>query len=147
MVKRQKAPMIIVTDLKQAMATLAAASFCNRPVILRSPESTSSAIGPAVFVEPIKLARASHPKGFAGAIFDCGSQIGLAIAAIRNGFCDIIIDMEFETGMKIKKLAKAYNITAIDNCALKDVAPAVLELKNETNISQLVEEFLEDTVL
>ncbi len=147
MFERQKVPMIIVGDLDQAIATLAAASFCNRPVMLRSPESTSAAIGPAVFVETIKLARANHPKGFAGAIFDCGSQTGLAIAAIRNGYCDIIIDMERGTSEKIKKLAKACNINALDKKALKDLAPAVLDLKNATNVSLIVEEFLENTDL
>ncbi|MBM10393.1 MAG: hypothetical protein CMF69_12660 [Magnetovibrio sp.] len=139
--------MIIVSDLEQAMTALATASFCNRPVTLRSPESTSAAIGPAIFAETIKLALANHPKGFAGAVFDCGSQTGLAIAAIRNGHCDIIIDMERGTSEKIKKLAKACNITAVDKAALNDLTSAVLDLKRATNVSLIVKDFLENTHL
>ena len=137
--------MIIVHDLEQARAALAAASQCSRPVLLRSPESTSAAIGPAIFVETTKLARESYPEGFAGAIFDCGTEAGLAIVAIRNGDCDIIVDTDSETTEKIKKLARAKRITALDKRANEDRGAAVLDLKDATNISSMVEDFLENT--
>ena len=143
----QRAPMIIVYDLEQAVAALAIANLCKRPVMLRSPESTSAAMGPAVFVEIAKAARASNPKRFAGAIFDCGSQAGLAIAAIRNGNCDIIIDTACKTSEKIKRLARAYKINALDKSMLNDTAPSVLDLKDATNISPMVEKFLVHTNL
>ena len=136
--------MIIVHDLVQATAVLAVASQHNRPVLLRSPESTSAAIGPAIFVETTKLARARHPKGFAGAIFDCGTEAGLAIAAIRYGDCHVIVNTESETTEKIKKLAEAKGVKALDKRILEDKSFAVLDLKDAKNISSMVEDFLKN---
>ena len=144
MSQAQNAPMIIVHDLVQARAVLAVASQHNRPVLLRSPETTSAAIGPAIFVETTKLARASYPKGFAGAIFDCGAEAGLAIAAIRYGDCHIIVNTEPETTEKIKKLAEAKSVTALDKRTLEDRGFAVLDLKDAKSVSSTVEDFLKN---
>ena len=139
-----KAPMVIVQNLVQARAVLAVASQRNRPVLLRSPETTSAAIGPAIFVETTKLARASYPEGFVGAIFDCGAEAGLAIAALWYGDCHIIVNTELETTKKIKKLAEAKGVTALDKQALEDTSFAVLDLKDAKSVSSTVENFLEN---
>ena len=136
--------MIIVHNLVQARAVLAVASRHNRPVLLRSPETTSAAIGPAIFVETTKLARASYPEGFGGAIFDCSTEAGLAIAAIRYGDCHVIVNTESETTEKIKKLAEAKGVKALDKRILEDKSFAVLDLKDAKNISSMVEDFLKN---
>ena len=139
-----KAPMIIVHNLVQARAVLAVASQQNRPVLLRSPEATSAAIGPAIFVETTKLARASYPEGFGGAIFDCSTEAGLAIAAIRYGDCHVIVNTESETTEKIKKLAEAKGVKALDKRILEDKSFAVLDLKDAKSVSPMVEDFLKN---
>ena len=144
MSQAQKAPMIIVNDLVQARAVLAVASQHSRPVLLRSPETTSAAVGPAIFVETTKLARASHPEGFAGAIFDCGTEAGLAIAAMRYGDCHIIVNTGSETTEKIKKLAESTSVMALDKRALEDRSFDVLDLKDAKCVSSTVEDFLKN---
>ena len=144
MTKPQTKPVIIVHDLAQARTALAVANHYNRAVFLQSPESTSAAIGPAIFVEIAKLAEESYPGALAGAIFDCGAEAGLAIAAIRHGGCDIILDTEPETTEKIKKIAEVKSITAFDKRAPEDRGSAVLDLKDTKSVSPVVEHFLEN---
>ena len=144
MIKPQTKPVIIVHDLAQAKTALAVANHLNRAVFLRSPESTSAAIGPAIFVEMTKLAEKSYPEAFAGAIFDCGAEAGLAIAAIRHGGCNIILDTEPETTEKIKKMAEVKSMAAFDQRVPEDWGSAVLDLKDAKNVSSAVEHFLEN---
>jgi hypothetical protein len=135
-----KTPMIIVHDLAQAKAALGAASNCGCKVILRSPPGSSAATGPGIFAEQIALARASHENGFGGALFDCGDQAGLAMAAVRRGGCDLLIDLPLETAAKIKDMAAQAGVRAIDKLDVD-----VLDLNATNTPGQAVTDFLEIT--
>ena len=140
-------PMIIVHDLAQAKAALAAAGKCSRSVVLRSSETTSGASGPGLFVEIAAMAREYHPQNFAGALFDCGTEAGLAMAAIRRGDCHIIIDLAPKTAAKIMELAQACGTQAFDRTEIESTGEPVLDLLDAHNAFSAVKKFLETAPL
>jgi hypothetical protein len=129
---------IIVHDLHQARAALAAAAQLGRRVALQSPAATSAAMGPALFSEICALAQAEHAQAFAGARYDCGAEAGQALAAIRQGGLDILIDLPAETAAKLRDMAEQAGVRAIE----KSGAP-VLDLANTEDATECVLRFLE----
>lgn len=130
--------MIIIHDLAQATAALATAERCATPVVLRSPPDTSAAIGPGIFAEQTAEAAARHPSGMAGALFDCGDQAGLALAAIRRGGMDVLIALPEASADKIKNLANQAEVAVVEN-----PDGPVLDLAAETDPAEAVRTFLE----
>lgn len=134
------APAIIVHDLAQAMAALAAAEDLAMRVVLLSPPETSAAMGPGMFAALAAEASARHPDGFAGALFDCGDEAGLAMAALRRGGMDVLIDLPAPAAGKIRDLARQSGVGAVEK-----PAAAVLDLADEADAAKAVRSFLEGT--
>ena len=80
---------IVVHDLLQAKAALAAAEALAVPVTLVSAEGASATLGPLVFRSIVEAARAAHPAADVDILFDCGDRPGHAAAALRAGFRQI----------------------------------------------------------
>lgn len=78
-------PTIIVHDLAQTRAALAAAEAAGMPVRLQSAPGAAAFAGAAWFAELAALARAAHPRAETEMVLDCGREPGLALAAIREG--------------------------------------------------------------
>ncbi len=76
---------IVVHNLDNARAALAAAAALDMPVILASPNGFAAYGGAAYFAEMIAQARAGHPQVAVTAILDCGDDAGYALAALSQG--------------------------------------------------------------
>ena len=135
--------MIIVHDLSQAKAALAAAVKCGCKVILRNSPGSSAAAGPGIFAEQIALARQDHDDGFGGALFDCGDQAGLAMAAVRRGGCDLLIDLPVEITAKIKDMATQAGIRAIDKLDADVLDLGATDYPEQAVPEQAIIDFLE----
>jgi hypothetical protein len=120
---------IIVHDVTQARAALASAGALGRRVTLQSPAATSAAMGPALFAEICALARSEHAAAFAGAIFDCGDEAGQALAAIRQGGLDLLIDLPAEAAAKLRDMAAQSGARVIEKSEtpVLDLADATAE--------------------
>jgi len=129
---------IIVHDVTQARAALASADALGRRVTLQSPAATSAAMGPALFAEICALARSGHEAAFAGAIFDCGDEAGQALAAIRQGGLDLLIDLPADAAAKLKDMAQQSGARVIEKSGA-----AVLDLADTGDAAESVRHFLE----
>jgi len=98
------APAVIVRDAAEARAALAAAAALGRRVALMSPPGVSAALGPGVFAECVAAA-GDHAAALDEALFDCGDAAGLAMAALRRGGLDVIVDLPDETRARIADMA------------------------------------------
>jgi hypothetical protein len=78
-------PPIVVHDLDQARAALAAAAALGRPVILRSAPDAAAYLGAGAFRAIVAAAQAAVPQAAVTAVLDCGDAPGLALGALRIG--------------------------------------------------------------
>ena len=58
--------------------------------------------------------------------------------------CHVIINTEPETTKKLKKLAEAKGVKALDKRVLENKGFAVLDLKDAKSVSPMVEDFLKN---
>ena len=98
---------VIVHDLPQARAAAAQAIAIGAPVELRSPPDGAAILGPAVFKAIADDLAQTHPGAASSMILDCGTNAGLAMAALRQGCKDICVDVPAETHAKIAAMAQA----------------------------------------
>ena len=76
---------VIVHDLTQARAAMAAAATLGMPVTLRSAPDAAGYLGAGVFRAIIEAAAAEYPDVSVHAVLDCGDAPGLALGALRTG--------------------------------------------------------------
>ena len=76
---------IIIRDLDQARAALAAAAGLGVPVTLRSAPGAAATLGAMVFARIVAEARAAFPTVRVRAVLDCGGDPGLVLNALRHG--------------------------------------------------------------
>ncbi len=74
---------------------------------VRSPPGGASNLGPTVFQEIVKELEQTHSGIFTAIILDCGSDAGLAMAALRSGCRDICVDVPGEVRKKLTSIATA----------------------------------------
>ncbi len=98
-------PTIIVHDLAQARAALAAAEAAGMPVRLQSAPGAAGFAGAAWFREVAALARAAHPRADAELVLDCGREPGLALAALSEGVEAIALTARREVREKVAAIA------------------------------------------
>lgn len=140
-------PLIVVHDATEARAALAAAARQGVAVTLLSPPTTSAALGPGIFAECVDFARPGFEHVLAGALFDCGDAAGLAMAALRRGGLDVLIDSPddplaetlAETQAKIADLAGQLGRRALSRRDPGFAARPVLDLANSDNTGGDVE--------
>ena len=98
---------VIFHDLPQARAAAAQANAIGAPVELRSPPNGAAIIGPGAFKAIADDLAQTHPGAASSMILDCGTNAGLALAALRHGCKDICVDVRAETHAKIAAMAQA----------------------------------------
>lgn len=76
-------PVIVVHSLVQAIAALTAATRAGRAVVLASAPDAGGYVGPGWFGALVVTARQAAPEARFSAFFDCGDNVGAALAAIR----------------------------------------------------------------
>lgn len=76
---------IVVHDLAQAEAALAAACACDRSVVLESAPGAGAAMGAPWFRHMILRAAVAQPGARFTVLLDCGTAAGYALAALRDG--------------------------------------------------------------
>ncbi len=81
--------MIIIHNIADARAALAAAADVGRPVILVSAPGAAAYLGAAVFREMVAAAARDMPGADVTAMIDCGEDAGLALNALRHGLTAI----------------------------------------------------------
>ena len=101
------APVVIVHDLSQARAALAAASAAAAPVTLLSPAGAAAYWGALYFQSLVRLASEAHPGVAFTAVLDCGERPGDVLAALRQGIADIVFHGEGEIRAKLAAIAAA----------------------------------------
>ncbi|HSR55046.1 MAG TPA: hypothetical protein VLN73_02310 [Alphaproteobacteria bacterium] len=100
-------PTIIVHDLSQTLAALAAAEAAKCPVRLESARGAAGFAGAGWFKALADEARAAHPEAMVELVLDCGSQPGLALAAIREGISLIRLSAPARVRRKVAAIAAA----------------------------------------
>ena len=82
-------PPIIVHDLDQARAAVAAAAALDRVVVLRSAPGAAAFLGAGVWRAIVAAAQAAFPQARVTAVLDCGDAPGLALGALRGGIAAV----------------------------------------------------------
>ncbi len=121
------------------------AAALGRTVVLMSAPDISVAMGPGTFAELVELAARDYPDALAGAVFDCGDEAGLALAALRRGGFDIMIDLPTKTAAPIKEMASIAGIRVIEKTDIENPGVPVLDLASTTDTTLSVAQFLENT--
>lgn len=104
----------LVHSLTHAEAALRAAAERGAAVTLRAPFATARALGPAVFREIVAEARRRVPDADSDAVFDCGVDSGLALAAVRAGVAAIGTDADQPARGRIADIAAQAGMHLID---------------------------------
>ena len=138
---------VIFHDLPQARAAVAQADAIGAPVELRSPPNGAAIIGPGAFKAIADDLAQTHPGAASSMILDCGTNAGLAMAALRQGCKDICVDVPAETHSKIAAMAQA------QSARLHDPVEIVLDLaasadggtsEDRNRIEAVLEQFLQE---
>jgi fructose/tagatose bisphosphate aldolase len=96
---------VIVHNLEDARTAVRVAAELGCPVTLRSAPGAAAYLGPQVFRDMIEEATGGHGGMIVEAVFDCGDDPGLALAALRQGLKVVRIDAPRETFEKIADIA------------------------------------------
>lgn len=104
---------IVVRNLAEAEAALAAASDLRHPVTLLSAENAANTVGPLWFRELVAQARAAHPEAEVTAILDCGDAPGSVAAALRLGFTQIRFSGRGRAAQALAEIAAAQGATLL----------------------------------
>ena len=98
---------VIFHDLHQARTAAAHANAIGVRLELRSPPNGAATLGPGVFMAIADDLARTHPGAASSMILDCGTNAGLALAALRQGCKNICVNVPAETHAKIVTMAQA----------------------------------------
>ncbi|MSO93230.1 MAG: hypothetical protein EXQ86_07500 [Rhodospirillales bacterium] len=105
---------IIIHDLAQANAALAAAEALSTPVVVRSAPGAAASLGAAVFRDIVTEARKAHPAAQVTAVLDCGGDAGHALNALRHGIGRIRVRLRTDVRARILDIAAQSGATVED---------------------------------
>ncbi len=83
------APAVVVHDLDQARAAVAAARAEGVPVVLWSPPGAAAYMGVGYFRTLVETACAEEPGASVTAVLDCADDAGWTLAALRHGIAAV----------------------------------------------------------
>jgi hypothetical protein len=107
-------PVLIIHDLAQAVAALAAAEATSTAIQLESAPGAAGYAGAGWFAAVIEAARATHPQARVLAVLDCGAEPGLALGAIREGVEAIRTQARPAVRAKIKAIGQAAKVEVLE---------------------------------
>ena len=120
---------VVVYSLRDAVAALGAAKALDRPLRLITPLCFAASLGPRVARELIDAALATIPSPRASWIIECGSDAGLAMAALRAGALVIRVDLREDVRARVADIARQQGA----RLALADDAGPALDLADVTD--------------
>ncbi|MEW5704996.1 MAG: hypothetical protein AB1781_10500 [Pseudomonadota bacterium] len=129
---------VIVHDLPQALAALAAAARLNRPITLRTPYGAASCAGAGYFQKVAELAKRQYPGVTAVFVLDCGDAAGQALGALRAGWKRIRFEGTAAT------LAKVADIAGQTGAVLDTDATPARDLSQAEDPEKATAEWLEE---
>ncbi len=107
------APAIVIHDFIQAEAALMAARDLRRPVTLTSAVGAIGYLGPRTFLKIVDAAAAAVPEAKFETVVNCGSEPGLALAALRHGATRIAVDIPTTTAARLSDIAGQQGATIL----------------------------------
>ena len=113
---------VIVHNLDQARAAMAAAAGLGVALTVLSPPAAAAYLGAAVFRHMIAEAARDHPGLEYRCVLDCGADAGLALGALRQGI-EVV-----RLGATEEVRAKVADIAAQSGAALDEEAGPALDL-------------------
>ncbi len=123
---------VIVHDLRQAKAAVAAAAELGVRLTLRSAPGAAAYLGATVFKEIVEQAADSRPEAAVDGVLDCGDDAGSALAALRHGIKRVALDAPDAAGDRVRDIAaqlgaavEPSNGPALDVAGADDVKAAV----------------------
>ncbi|MDJ0950476.1 MAG: hypothetical protein QNJ94_16310 [Alphaproteobacteria bacterium] len=134
--RRDAAKAIIVHDLAQARAAVAAAAAHGRPITLWSPPGAAAYLGASYFLSLVAAARADHPTAEVDAVLDCADDAGWVLAALRRGVAGVCFHGTDRVAAKLADIAGQYGAT------LHRAAPDALDLAKAADPAQACREWL-----
>ncbi|MBC8339312.1 MAG: hypothetical protein ISR51_04515 [Rhodospirillales bacterium] len=96
---------VIIHSLEHARVAVTVAAELGCSVILRSAPGAAAYLGPQVFRDMVEETATELDIQAIEAVFDCGDDPGLALAALRHGLKAVCIDAPPETIKKITDIA------------------------------------------
>lgn len=109
---------IIVHDIDDARAAVAvAAELGLASLTLRSAPDAARYLGATVYRDLVDAAARPHPGVAVTAVFDCGTDPGLALGALRNGLKVIRLDVSDEVRGRIADIAAQSGARLVDAAA------------------------------
>lgn len=119
-------PFVIVHNIGDVRNAVAAASKLGRPVTLISPPGAGASMGPEVFMHMVDAGIdadiGSSSRHAVTAVFDCASEPGQAMAAIRAGLRHIRIDAGDDVRRKLCDMIGEYG-SVLDSTPLSAFDP------------------------
>jgi hypothetical protein len=97
---------VIIHDLDDACAAVAAAAELGlTSLTLRSAPDAARYLGASVYRDIVRAACRAYPGVIVSAVFDCGSDPGLALGALRHGLKVIRLSVASEARDRIADIA------------------------------------------
>lgn len=97
---------ILVQEIADARAALAAAAALDVPVMLVSAPSGAGALGPGWWRALVARSRAEYPQVACIAVLDCGARADLVQAALRVGLTDLCYRGPPAVARKLRDIAR-----------------------------------------
>ena len=141
---------VIIHDLHQARAAVVQANAIGVQLELRSPSDGATILGPGVFKAIADDLAHTHPFAAPAVILDCGTNAGMAMAALRQGCKDICVNVPAKTHSKIAAIAQAQSARLhgpVDNALDLAAATDSRKLITQVRAKALLEQFLRGRAL
>jgi hypothetical protein len=136
MTRGTMAKAVVVHDLGQAEAALAAAAALKQPIAIWSAPQAALRAGVGWFAAVARQARATQPKARAVFILDCGDRADLVQDSFREGLSDACF-----TGRPVVA-ARLVDIARKSKARLHLKRPRALDLAKQRDIAAALEALL-----
>lgn len=97
---------IVIHDIDDVRAAMAAAQELDKPVVLLSAPGAVAYLGATVFRDMVADAAKDHPLARYQAVLDCGDEPGLAMGAMRHGVSSVCVHVLPEVEAKLAENAE-----------------------------------------
>ena len=114
----------IVADLRQARIALREAAAAGADIELWSPADGAGNLGVGFWAALDRAVAGAAEPGRAVTVLDCGDAPGFALAAMREGLCNVHVTVGAEVRAKLAAIAKSYG------AALHPGPPPELDLRD-----------------
>ena len=141
---------VIIHDVYQARAAVTQANAIGAQVELRSPPDGATILGPGVFKAIADDLTHTYPVAAPVMILDCGTNAGMAMAALRQGCKDLCVNVPAKTHSKIAAIAQAQSARLhgpVDNALDLAAATDSRKLITQFRTKALLEQFLRGRAL